>query len=90
MTIPTLKFELEGARQTLVTAIGAMNDDIEKAVDAELAAFIENYDFAEAIRQHMEPILIAAIGSALKHHFEWGAGKKTIDDAVIAALKTEK
>ena len=84
--IPTLKFELEGARQTLMVAISAANADIEKAVDDELSKFIENYDFAESIRQQMEPILKRAIASTLQNHFEYGKGKTTIDEAVKSAL----
>jgi hypothetical protein len=89
-TFPTLKFELEGIRQTLLTSLGAMNKEIEEAVDAELSTFIKQYNYTASIRSHMQPILDQTIARALTRHFEYGPGKELLDKALAEVLTPNK
>ena len=81
--IPTLRFEIDGIKSSIVAHLGIHGSDLGKAVDAEIERSVAAYPWEAKVRD----IVHKAISEAIESHFMYGAGRKQIDEAIKAGFE---
>ena len=85
--IPKIRLDIDGMRYSVVHAFAQHNREIEEYLDAEVKRFIESYDYRAAVAKVMSSVLEQTITDTLRRHFEFGPGRKAIEDAVQSSLE---
>ena len=84
--IPTLRFEIDGIKSSIIAHLGIHGSDLGKAVDAEVERAVESYPWEAKVCD----IVHKAISEAIESHFMYGAGRKQIDEAIKAGFAEVK
>lgn len=71
MNPPIIKIELQGMRQTVVTALAKYADELEQQVQAEIDRQIETIDLTAYIRDEVNKCLRELVSVSLRKHISY-------------------
>jgi len=82
-TVPTLRFEIEGIKSSIIAHLGIRGSELGAAVDAEIERSVASYPWEDKVCD----IVHKAISEAIENHFMYGAGRKQINEAIKAGFE---
>ena len=86
MDLPTIKFELEGIRQTIQAALFDQQDAIKKAIEASLRGYLSNECFLAIIDKEVTTCVATSVKEAIGAHYRYGKGQDFINETVSNIL----
>lgn len=88
---PTIRLDLQGMKQSIVNALSAYHEDIEKNVKAQLETILKEFDFGEAVTAVAKQVILESVRNAVEYYFKYGEGTKIIKEivqkSIVASLK---
>ena len=81
--IPRLRLEIEGIKHSIIAHIGAMDSELGDALSVEINKAVENYPWEQEVMSIVHDKIRAEISS----YFKYGAGAKSINEAVDDGFK---
>lgn len=84
--MPMVRIELEGMKHQIVHALASHNEEIEKAIEEQLAATIKTFPFEETVRQLAREVISASIKEALEYYFKYGEGRDVVKKSILERL----
>ena len=84
---PIVKLELQGMKQSIAIAFAQYQNEISESVSAQLEEVINNFDYAQAVKDCARQILKQSIEESVKSFFFYGGGREAIRDVIKEAFK---
>lgn len=88
MELPRIRIEVERMRYQITHAFASHNEEIKQAVEDGLTKALSEYDFEGEIKKVSTEIITTTIKDSLLDYFRYGAGRETINKAVIDAIQS--
>jgi hypothetical protein len=86
MELPRIRIEVERMKYNIMHVFSNHNEELEKLLDEQLAAAIENYPFAEQVAKTANEVITEVIQRTVQEFLMYGEGRKSIEDVVLQAL----
>ena len=80
--MPTLKFEIEGMKSSILNHLGVVGSDLGLSLDKEITNAVENFPW----QSRVDEIVSEAINSQLKSYFQYGEGADAIKLCINQAI----
>ena len=81
--MPIIKLEVERMKHTIMSHLGAYNNEMGKAIEAQIERAIESYDWEGQVTR----ITHECIQERIQSYFKYGAGSRFIGECVDNAFK---
>jgi hypothetical protein len=80
--LPIIRLEVTQLRETVVAAIQTRHAEIQQLVDDQIESAVDAYPWQDEVQAAVH----RALSKAIREHFEYGEGRRAIQNAVDQAI----